>query len=193
MRRTLSLLLVLSLLPAAAFGQPGTIQIFGDPAGTQCEIMDTAPGLFSLYVVHVFTPGATAAQFSAPKPWCMADAIYLSDTAVYAVTLGNSQSGVAIGYGACVPSPNHILTMNFFAQGTTLPCCCYYTSPDPLVPSGEIEVVDCANEVLYAFRAPAVINFNHSCLCWDLPDGCINGPVPIEDTTWGQVKSIYGD
>ena len=77
--------------------------------------------------------------------------LYLSDTAVFPVTIGSSQTGVAIGYGACLAAPIHILSINVFCQGLTPPCCYYSVLPDPQTLSGQIEVVDCANNLLVGF------------------------------------------
>jgi hypothetical protein len=163
-----------------AFAQAGTIGIYGDPGGTLCELEDATPGLCSYYVVHVLTPGATAAQFSAPAPACFAGP-YLSDTAVFPVTIGSSQTGVAIGYGTCVVGPAHILTINYFCQGLTGNCCEYAILADPNVPSGEIEVVDCTSGLLFANGGHAVVNADGTCDCTNAS----------EESTWGKVKSLF--
>jgi hypothetical protein len=103
--------------------------------------------------------------------------------AIYPVTIGNSQSGVAIGYGACVPSPNHILTIQYFGSGLTGPCCLYKVYPDPFIPSAQIEVVDCANNILFATGGAALINPDATCTCY----------VAAEETTWGKMKAIFAE
>jgi hypothetical protein len=137
--------------------------------------------LCTYFIVHVWTPGATASQFSAPMPPCMG-AIWLSDTAVYPVTIGNSQTGVAIGYGACIPGPNHILSINYFCQGLAGPCCYYYVQEDPNVPSGEIEIVDCTSALwLQTARDCGIINAGPLCNC----------NIATDPATWGKVKALY--
>ncbi len=176
---TIAMLCVASLV----FAQGGSIGVFGDPGGTDCNIIDAAPALLSVYVVHVNVPGATASQFAAPAPACMASASYLSDGSVFPVTIGNSQTGVAIGYGACYAGPVHILTINFFGSGLTTACCYYEVVPDPLVASGQIEVVDCVENLLFATGGIGIVNADGTCFC----------DVPTQDTTWGQVKSLYSE
>jgi len=181
MKKTLLFTLVLMLSASMAFAQGGSIGVFSDAAGTSCNLIDGAAGLLSFYVVHTLTPGASASQFIAPAPACMLGASYLSDTAPFSVTIGNSQNGVAIGYGACLAAPIHILTINFFGGGLTTPCCYYGVFPDPLVAAGQIEVVDCAENLLFATGGEGVINPDATCQC----------DVPVYDTTWGQIKSIF--
>lgn len=179
------LLLVFALMFAAvsAQAQGGTIMVFSDTNGLDCDFHDNAPGLCPFYVLHFAMPGATASQFAAPKPSCYL-ATYLSDTSVFAVTIGNSQSGVAIGYGACLPAPVHILTINYFCQGLTQECCFYDVVADPATPSGQIEVVDCSENLLIGWGGTSVINPAPWCCC-----RC----TPTEDSTWGKVKSLYSD
>lgn len=183
MKKALLLTLVLMLGASMAFAQGGSIGVFADPAGSSCNLTDAAPGLLSFYAVHVLTPGATASQFSAPKPACMASATYLSDTGVFPVTIGNSQNGVAIGYGACLAAPIHVLTINFFGSGLTPACCYYGVFADPNLASGQIEVVDCAENLIYATGGVGIVNPNATCQC----------DVPVQDTTWGKVKSIFAE
>lgn len=183
MKKALLLTLVLMLAASMAFAQGGSIGVFSDAAGSSCNLTDAAPGLLSFYVVHVLTPGATASQFAAPMPSCMLGATFLSDTAIFPVTIGGSQGGVAIGYGACLAAPIHCLTINFFGGGATLPCCYYSVIADPNVPSGNIEVVDCTETLVYATGGVGIINPNGTCQC----------DVPAQDTTWGKVKSIFAE
>ena len=159
-----------------------TIGVYADNSGTECNITDNTQTLLSIYVVHKSPQGAWAAQFSAPMPVCMTGATWLSDSAAYEV-IGSSQTGVAIGYGICATGPIHFLTINYFAQGTSDPCCLYAVLPDPDVPSGQIEVVDCNGQLLYAQGEVSTVNGDASCPC--------GYPVAVEETTWGKVKSLY--
>ena len=183
MKKTLSLTLVLMLSASMAFAQAGSIGIFSDPGGSSCNLLDTAPGLLNLYVVHALTPAATASQWAAPQPACMVGASYLSDTGIFPVTIGNSQTGVAVGYGACLSSPIHCLTINFFGSGLSQACCYYGVVPDPSLPSGDIEVVDCDKNLLVATGGGGILNPDATCQC----------DVPAQDTTWGKVKSIFAE
>ncbi|MFQ5511088.1 MAG: hypothetical protein ACE5EO_04500 [Candidatus Krumholzibacteriia bacterium] len=166
-------------------GTGGVIGLYSDPTGVDCNVDAKAIGLVSVYVVHQNTAGATAAQFAAPMPSCWTGGVYLSDTSNWPVTIGNSQTGVAVPYGSCIPSPNHILTINYFVtvpNGAT--CCQYPVLPDPAAPSGHIEVVDCSGSLVFGDGSACFINPNASC-------ACLAAPTPVEDTTWGRVKAMY--
>jgi hypothetical protein len=191
--RILLVVFLLLFTATSAMAQPGWIGVFADAGGTSGDIQDTVPGLLTVYIVHVNTPGATACQFSMPHPWCFG-ATYLSEapTPPY-IAIGNSQTGVAIAYGGCIPGPNHVLTIQYFGQGDTPSCCCLYVEPDPTATPPGIYVTDCSDPplLLEAHGGITAINSNSGCTDWYLPDGCINDPVPVEDTSWGAIKAIY--
>ena len=184
MKKVLLTTVILMFSASLVFAQAGRIGIFGDATGavTSCAVVDDAPKLLPLYVVHVDAPSVTASQFMAPQPACM-DGTWLSDTAVFGVTLGNSQTGVAIAYGACLASPVHILTINIFASGTTAPCCVYPVTGDVNLPSGLIEIVDCADNLYYGDGQSGVINPDATCACVDI--------VATQESSWGKIKSLY--
>lgn len=186
MKKVLLLTVILMLSASMAFAQAGRLGIFANPSGAveSCAIADAAPGLLSIYVVHIGTAGATASQFLAPMPACMTST-YLSDTAVFPVTIGSSQDGVAIGYGACLGEPIHCLTINVFASGTTPACCVYEIGGDPNTASGLIEVVDCDENLITAIGQSGVINANASCACVDI--------VPAQASSWGKIKSLFNE
>ncbi|UCH82913.1 MAG: hypothetical protein JSW50_10600 [Candidatus Latescibacterota bacterium] len=188
MRRMVFLALVIVACASLAFAQAGGgIIISSDTQGIDCNLWDVVAGLANYYIVHIQIPGsisqATASQFSAPQPACLL-ATWLSDTTIWPVTIGNSQIGVAIGYGQCQPLPVHVLTMNYFTSGITGACCLYRPQPDPAVPSGQIEAVDCNNNLLTGLGICAIVNPDASCPCW---------ATPTEESTWGKVKSLYAE
>ena len=177
---TVAMLCVASL----AFAQAGSIGIYGDALGTDCYISDSIPGLLNVYVVHVNTPAATASQFSVPTPACFL-APFLSSSSPFPVAIGNPATGIAIGYGGCFTGPIHVLTLQYFAQGLTGPCCFIDVFPD--VTLSDIQVVDCASNLLAATALNGVVNGDGSCECGIPPT------VPTQDTTWGQMKALYSE
>lgn len=180
MKRAQALAVSLLLATVPVFAQ-GNIGVYADPSGSSCQIIDQSPGLLPIYVVHIDTPGATASQFYAPIPSCMIGAAWISDTNVFSVTIGDSQGGVAIGYGQCLFAPIHVLTINVFGQGLSDACCGFGVFADPDVTSGQIEIVDCGGTLVFAGGVTARVNGDGSC-------GCAGG---IQSSTWGQVKAIY--
>ena len=163
----------------------GTIGLYADPAGAYCDVRDDVPGTLDIYVVHSNIPEATGVQFSAPIPDCMTGAIWVGDTKPFVVTLGNSQTGVAIGYGSCLEGPIHVLTIHYQTSGTSETCCEYPILPHPGIESGRIESVDCW-ENLYTdvVARPAIVNADAQCQCG-------GGALPTHETTWGRLKALY--
>jgi hypothetical protein len=174
---------LLAVLAGAAGAQAGAVGLFKDPAGTICSLEDRSPGIVPFYVVHIGTGGATACQYAAPKPNCLA-ATFLSDTNMFPVTIGNSQSGVSIGYGTCRSGSIHVQTISYFTQGLTPACCRYYVIPDPNAVSGTIDTVDCNSTIVAASTIRTVINATTACPC---------GEPTAEESTWGQVKTLYDE
>ena len=184
MKKVVFLTMALLLTASMAFGQAGSIGIFGDPNGTDCNLSDVAPGLCTYYVVFVWHSGVTGAQFAAPVPACLG-AMYMSDATVWPVNIGNSQAGISIGTGQCVVAPTHLLSLNFFCQALTPPgACCYYpVLPHPAAVSGVVEGVDCNFVATYPTAGTGIVNADASCQC----------DIPTQETTWGQVKSLFSE
>jgi hypothetical protein len=160
----------------------GIIGLYADPAGSNCNIFYTGSGLVPVYVVHTHTGGATGCEFAAPKPVCWTNAMWLSDSDPFPIQIGNSQTGKSVGYGSCRASATVVTTINYFVLAPpTQVCCSYPVVPHPV--SGHIWVGDCADNLLDARGAPAVIYPDASCLCESV--------VRVEETTWGRLKAMY--
>ena len=183
MKRALSLaVLAVALAAGVAFAQQGSIGIFADSYGMNCNLPDPGPALTQYYIVHVNTTGSTACQFSAPKPACFT-ATYLSDTNFFAVNIGNSQMGTSVGYGTCRVGSTHVMTINYFTNGQTPPCCYYPVLPDPNSALYAILTVDCSQQLRTATGGKGIIKSGPACHCG----------TPVEESTWGQVKSLYAE
>jgi hypothetical protein len=183
MRLALALILVSVLGAGTVFAQAGSVYVCADPAASSYFLLDQPPaGLKQYYVVHVYTTGATASQYRAKLPACMIQtgAMWLSDTNVYSVTLGNSQNGVAVAYGSCKVGPIHTQTINVFAMGLTPACCRWVVDGDPAV--GPVMGADCSFNTFYPTGGQSIVNKNSTC------DG-----TPTEDTTWGHVKALFAE
>ena len=182
MTKTLLLTLLLILGATMAHAGAGSIGVFADPAGMSCNLPDPGPQMTSYYVVHVFTTGAAAVQYSAPKPAC-STALWLADENMFPVTIGTSQDGVAVGYGSCQVGTIHVQTINYMTDGLTPDCCDYPLLPWPY--DGMIRATDCNHE--YWIPDPTggrgIIKAGPACNC----------DVPVEQTTWGNVKALYAE
>jgi hypothetical protein len=165
----------------------GAVGVYADPTGVNCVLQDIAPGVLQFHIVHTNLATAGAIEFAAPLPACMTGATWVADTPVFAVTLGSSQSGVAIGYPSCQSSPVHVLTITAITQGTSQTCCAYPVVPSAFNANGRIEATDCLpgfpGHLLVVSAATAVVNPDGQCDCMLT--------VRTEETTWGKLKSLY--
>jgi hypothetical protein len=185
---TVGLIVIVS--PAAAQDpNAGIIELYADAGGTSCVVYDIAPSLITVYVFHMGTPGATACQFRVVQTGG-AFLTYLGEISPYTSVIGNSQTGISIAYGYCVPSPNLILTINYFGSGISALCSLIEVMPDPaaILPN-EILVADCGSPPNLLIGAGRGI--------WVNPDGincsgdCDDIPLPSQQTSWGQLKGLY--
>lgn len=181
MGRSLLLACCIVLCASVAFGQAGAIGVFSDMNGTDCNLWDNVTNVCLYHVVYINHGGAQAVQFAAPKPPCHMG-IWLSDIYYSPIILGDSQTGVVIGFGGCYLAPTLVLTMQYLCLGTTGSCCTYRVIPDPAAASGLIEAVDCNNVTVYPAGNCAVVNPDASCPCW---------ATPVEGSTWGGIKALY--
>jgi hypothetical protein len=158
---------------------PGAIGVFEDAGGTDCNFVDSG-GLVQVHILHLHHGGATAAQFKldiSSVGWT-----WLGDNWSFAAIIGQSTAGVSIGYGSCQAAPTYLGFINFF--GNNAPECRYIEIvPDPAAASGQIEVVGCSENKMYAMGNIGVVNPNGYCMC---------GGIPVQETTWGRIKAMYG-
>lgn len=177
MKAILLLMFVLMVGAATVFAQNGSIGIFADNGGTNCNISG-APGLLYVYFVHVNAVGATASQWAAPHPTCLTG-VRVADLPPWEI-LGTTETGVAIGYGTCKTGTFLLMSTLYYVTAAE-PCCRWPVVADPNVASGKIEIADCEYELTYGTGGQGIVNATEACNC----------NVPAEDTTWGRVKSMY--
>jgi hypothetical protein len=188
MKKVILLTMVMLLGSSLAFGQVGFVGTYAEPTGTVCNVVDAAPGLLNIFVVHTHTTAA-AVSFRAQTPLCMSTtgAVWLSDTKPFPVTVGGSQTGVSVAYGTCLSGPIHALSISYFASGTTSLCCAFTVDGDPAQPGGNIIVTDCAFVDAIGVGVTHTVNGDVG-ICPCTPP---SPPVPVEESTWGKVKSLY--
>ena len=178
MKTLLSLAFVLMLGATAGSAQwNGSIGIIAD-TGSWSPCLSANPGQLYVYFFHFNAIGATASQWAAPPPACFTG-VHLSDAPVFAVNLGNTETGITIGYMTCKTGSFHVMTAVY--QLTSVGTCCHWSVvADPNLPSGKIEIPDCDFNLTYGTAGQGIFGTNPTC-CWD----------PVEDTTWGGVKALY--
>jgi hypothetical protein len=176
----LTLLLVIFVC-GTAFGQGGTLGLFGDPGATSCSIVDESPGLLRIYVVHLFMAGTGGCAFTVQVPACAVGLTWIGDTCDY-LEAGNSPTGTSVSYWDCMASPIRVLIINYWGLGQSSDCCWFTITPDPRQGWGTVIAVDCSFNVVVPAVAPLVLNPGPSCSC---------ASVPVAHTTWGGIKELY--
>ncbi len=122
MRRLLTVLLFVVLIPAISFAQVVQVHFF-----------------------HTNHSGAVASSF---RVEVLNNAfVHLGDTWSVPTVIGTSASGVSLGYGVCLNAPAYLGYATFYTINAT--CSDFRVVANPASPSGQIEVVDCFGTVTY--------------------------------------------
>lgn len=166
--------------PVAAQLLPGggNIHLFSDPDFTDSTYQDQSIASLTIYVVHrgVTYAAAHGVQFMVEASPGVTFS-WIGESSPMPIVVGNSQSGIAIDYGACLfPDPGLILEIQYVGFGNSEPCSLLRVVPHPDATFGEIEVVLCIG------MGPV------SAVGKELRVNCA---VSVEETTWGKVKSLY--
>jgi hypothetical protein len=188
MTRLLFAFLLLLLPLSVAYAQENTLGLYTDPAGTNCNTI-AFPGVVDFYVVYDGIRGMKIISFSAPAPDCLSSAVHLADIydAIYIVPPGNSQDGIILSHFNCEPTPVVVMVVTYFFPILPQNCCYYPVLPHPQVASGLIEALDCSDNVFYPEGLISTVNGDMSCPCPAPPT------VPLDVTSWGQIKALYSD
>ena len=185
MKKALLLVVGMMLLASLASAQVGTIQLYADPQLAACDLIDQ--GVFSVYVYHINTSGATASQFSV-VPRDGATVSFLGQSSPFPLTDGSAPTGVAVAYGSCLGTngPIELLTLTYVGAGTSPACSYLEVAEDPRAIPPDLLVVDCL------LPTPLQLTGNSSILRFNADGTCpCVVPVPVEDTSWGKIKALY--
>jgi hypothetical protein len=184
MKKLVSLTIALLFISSVALAQDqGSIGIFVDQLGTDCNVIDAGPpGITPIYVLHVGTVGSQASRwmFEIGPLVTMA---YTGESSPFPAVIGNTQTGINVAYGSCQSGNFLIATVNMFGQGTSPACGLFSIVPDTAVAAGgTVNLVDCGF-VVHRFTkgGQARINPDITCMC----------NVAIKESTWGRLKAIY--
>jgi hypothetical protein len=184
---------VVMLTAGVSQSQTGTMALYSDEAGTDCNLYDTGAAcpLF-VHVIYKGPPATSATEFQLHQTGGAA-LIYLGETypVFNSIGNGNPMSGIAVAYG-CQDAPVHLLTVIFQGIGASATCSQLQILPDPRSPHKDgfnIAVVDCQYALFYAAPGYMTINPDEGCGCKVGPGG--GTPTPVFETSWGRVKSLY--
>lgn len=183
----------LVLFTATASAQSGgMIALFSDVGYSDCNLTENVLVTNYVYVVHFLVAEAQTSQFMVDNHW--ATALVAGVNYASNLKLGDIFTGVAITYVGCKPLPHLLATITFIPLQATAPCYALEVVPDPVLASGEIEVIDCANNVLYGYGATMCVNIPECCLISASQASVSLGdcaPVGAQSSTWGGIKALY--
>jgi hypothetical protein len=183
MKRVLIFIAALASILSAgsAYGQGGSVVLWGDGALTTCNVVGSV-GILTVYVTHELHPGAIAVQYALAENTGGA-LTYIADQNNFTLVTGDSQTGVAFSYGGCMQGQIHVQNVLYELSSNPAPCSQIEVVPDPSAPSGQIESVDCSAVKAFPSGERLTINGDGNCPCGHDP--------AAETSTWGRVKSLY--
>lgn len=183
MRKTgwlmMSVIAATLLPPQSTEAQSPRIGLFADPAASTCNVLD-GPGEFQVFVVLTDHDGAGACDFAVTEGPGFT-AIFQGDNPQYPVSTGISTSGISIFFQACETAPTHVLTMNYFGLGSSTACTTLLPVPSPIHDPPRLTVTSCLGVPQPAVGDSITVNPDAGCVC----------TVPVEENTWGRIKSLY--
>lgn len=118
---------------------------------------------------------------------------YLSETHPFAMSIGNTQTGLSVCYGECQLVAVLVVAINYMSYETDQPCSDVLIVPHP--DAETVEVVDCSGLPAAAFVREVTIG--GICACpsprtfQGTPQSFDCQPLPVESKTWGAVKALY--
>jgi hypothetical protein len=172
-----------------ALGQSGGhIGIFSDnPGFSECDLHEVVGVPNFAYVVHTNTYEASESQFKVQDNWgaFRAGEFYGGNLFLGSTESHSIYDGGWFVYVGCKPMPHLIVTLQIIPFLPTPSCLATLeVVPDPILPSGQIEVVDCESTVRFATGGTLYVN----------PDPfrwCRCPLIATEESTWSRVKALY--
>lgn len=193
MRKSLLLMSIVVLCCASvAFAQTyplpgGAIGVYADDLGSNCNFADAAPGLLQFYFFHLASPGATAIEFQLDLTG-FGFSMYLGDQSPFTLKIGNFHQGVSLSYQSCLTNTFYLGVATFLSTASTTTCHKVYVKNHPIpgiAGSTNPLGVDCNSPSGWLQVAGSYATFKNdgSCPC--------AGSVPVEESSWGQIKALY--
>ena len=176
----LFVLLVAGLMasaPTARAQNDGAILLFSDSEYTSCSIVDLADEEYTIYIVHVDFSGVMGCDFAIANG---SELVYTGENIPW-LSIGNTRFGLGVVYEACLTGQILVGTVTYVGTGGSSSCSYMSVVPSGL---GEVEAINCVPERIIASRGELVVNPDATCPCEPI--------VPVEETSWGRIKALYG-
>lgn len=186
MKRGLLLLLVVLLSASVASAQlpGGAVGVYSDNLGASCNFTDTAVGVAFFYYYLLKSPGATAVEFIADLTG-FNYSMHFGDASPFGLKIGNFHTGVSLSFGSCQSSDVYLGSGTFGTLGTTASCTKIYVKnhPIPSIAGATNPLsINCSGGLVHTSGSYGTFN-SGSCPC--------TGSVPVNESSWGQIKSLY--
>lgn len=183
MKKGLLLALAIVCCASLVFAQsPGSIGIYANNTGSSCEVADV--GFVTLHFIHVNNTCATAVEFKADVS-ALNFLMHFGDNSPFALKIGAFKDGTSISYGASLTGNVYLGSSTWQSGGNVCKRAYAVKHPVPSVATSGPLGVGCPTGWLYLNGSYAVISnagFG-DCHC--------PGTVPTEESSWGQIKSLY--
>lgn len=174
--RKMLMLCALLLIALPQIAAADHIGVYSDASGSGCMI---APGISTTSaVVHKFSLGAVGSRFRVAFP--PGTTVYAFNTWNAYPAVGDVQTGIGVAYGTCLQGSWAVGT--FVADYAPGAVCMHSAIGFPT-----INYFDCNFDELPASGSGASVGSP----CGAHNGGPACGPVAVESSTWGSVKSLY--
>ncbi len=176
--RLAAITVMLMLVAAPLAAQTPYVQVYFDPGHTQTTSDCPGMQIDTLYVVaHNFNAWLTAIEFSITYP---AEMNWLADMASTPLVIGNSPAGVALAFPTPVNGFDAVEVMQVMVMWQCSACGASTNIPLVVAPHPQTGFVRATRYPDNGFINAVGMT---SLLC---------ATVPVEETTWGQIKALYG-
>jgi hypothetical protein len=177
MKRALLISCFITACASMAFAGAGSIGVYSASDGTNCNFTDAPSGIAFVYMVHTNSTGATASEFMLVRPagWTL-----LGGIPAFPLTIGTPEAGCAISYEACKLG-NFLLYQNTYQTDGSSETCSNTVYITAAPGKTAVQIINCTEGREYSDGGAGVVNSDGTCDC----------NVPVEETTWGKVKSLY--
>jgi hypothetical protein len=192
----LSALAWLAIGSAQALAQiEGSIEVSAQPIPHICSLIDTSPGIRTVYVFHTFNVGATASRFKIHLGTGVT-MTFVSETHPFQSTVGNTQEGITVCYGGCLAGDQLLATINYMAYATSAACSQVLVVPHPAAQT--VEAMTCEGIAVRTFVNDMFVETGTSgCGCPEAHGFAGTAqqfdctPTPVAHSTWGAIKALY--
>ena len=181
MKRFATTVFLAALLVFPMSASADHIGIYADESGAACNLAVTPTQFVSVYIVHIYTLGATGSAFAVQD---LSQELLLAAVPLGGIiSVGNINVGIEAGYGQCIFGHAAIFRLDYLITVPTANCQNKLNVVShPNYPG--VSVADCSQPALLKPASAGQFVFG--------PIECTTCSAnPTAETTWGGVKALY--